>query len=561
METQVEFRGRKEERTLAQWIFNLMMRQASMYALDTPVRQSLNNLTDYFFERELRQRRENVAAFIERALAKNEEVFAREERDGDVFYVTTKRGYLVEVEPEPPLPPRHLHESPKGATPTPRRRVRRRPPMAPFWVRASVRQMQPVRPAVAEVTPPQPVISTVEEVAVAAVARKEAFVTELTLRDGTVIDFGREVEAILAEHNEVISAHLFEALERDFRLVSFGDQWYHEDQLEHLSKGRLNEIRRYIQEEEVPLTDETILGDLFFKSPRDPDYDLWAFSLNARLLRERKDFEFVGVRGANLWAVKGLPSIGTRLLKASEIGQDYSFLLEEEEAAEAPPQLEHFLTYYEYQFGVLPYDGLARAFFPSQMLEGQRTAQLRFEMPQHYEAYPVELRFPSGNRGGWLWGLEEFFHSSLVPGALIIITPTDEANVFILQYMATEAQEHPLLVYDERRRRYTFDEITFYCAVEDSFLLSEERFPRLHKSKPLPPSRRKRPADAVAHAFTLIGEEQKGQYRASLDDLLPVVNIERPFSVNYLLQVLDEVDVFDSAGEEGWYVYSPDEDS
>jgi hypothetical protein len=127
--------------------------------------------------------------------------------------------------------------------------------------------------------------------------------------------------------------------------------------------------------------------------------------------------------------------------------------------------------------------------------------------------------------------------------------------------MATEAQERSLLVYDDRRRRYTFDDITFYCAVEDSFLLNEERFPKLHKSKTLPPAKRKRAPDVVAHAFTLIGEEQEGGLRASVRDLLPVVNIERPFSADYLLQTLTEIDVFDSADEEGVYLYTPGEDS
>lgn len=558
-ETPIEFHGKKEERTLAQWIYNLMMRQGAVYALDTPIRQSLNNLTDYFHQRKLRRDREAVAQLIEAAVEKNPDIFTREERGDEVVYATTRRGRPVETVPEPPLPTRQLHKPPEGATPAPRRRTVRRPPMSPFWVRTAVRQMQPARAPTVTVTPAQVGLPTVEKVAVAAVALEAQPVALLALPDGTQLDFRQQVGETFAQHGEVVGRQLKGALERDFRVVSFGDQWYLEDQLEHFSKGRLSEVRRYIVEEETPLSDETILADLFFKNAREPDYGLWAFSLNARLVREKKEFEYVGVRGANLWAVKGLPAIGTRLIKASDIGQDYAFLLEEP-AGEPPAQVEHFLTFYEYRYGLLPYDAVARAFFPTALVEDQRSAYLTFEVPQHYEAYAVELRFPSGNRGGWLWGLEELFHSSLVPAALLIIAPTERPDVFTLQYMATDAKERRLLVYDERKDRYIFDDITFYCEVEESLLLNEEHFARLRNSKSLPPAKRRRPADVVAHAFTLLGKEKDGVYRAALAELYPAVNIERPFSVAYLQQVLAETDVFSPADEEGVFLYTPGEE-
>lgn len=556
---QLEFRGNKTERAIAEQVFGLMMLQGAMHALDAPIRQSLRNLTEYFVARKLRKDPEEVARLIAAALSKNDHVFAQEEREGEVLYTTTRRGHPVRERPARALPPRQLHPAPQGATPTPRRRAVHRPPMSPFWVRAAIRQLQPLRP---EVPPPavfEPALPTVEEVAVAAVGPKPGPVTQLTLEDGSVIDFRQEVEAIFAEKSEAVGRALKAALERDFRVISFGDAWYLEEQLEHFSKGRLNEIRRYILEEETPLSDQTILADLLFKNPRDPDYELWAFSLNARLLREKKDFEYVGVPGANLWSVKGLPTIGSRLLKATEIGQDYAFLLEEPTAGQVD-QWEHFLTFYEYQHGVLPYDGVARAFFPQPLLEEQRSAYLRLEIPQHYEAYAVELRFPSGNRGGWLWGLEDFFHNSLVPGALIILSRTEEPNVFILHYMATEEQERRLLVLDERKNRYAFDDITFYCEVEESLLLSEERFRSLRNTSPLPPAVRRRPADVLAHTFTRIGKKQDGSYVAAVEDLFAVANIERPFSMAFLRRILEETEVFFPAEEEGFYRYTPGEE-
>jgi hypothetical protein len=555
--TALEFHGSEEERHLAEEIFRLMALQGAAVALDTPIRQSLRNLADYFCRKNPQWDQEMAARRIEAALGKNSHIFAREEREGEVIYMTTRRGNPAMATPAPSLPPRVRHPAPENATATPRRRPVRRPPMSPFWVRTAVRQMEPVRASAVSAPPAEPTLPAVEEVAISAVTVREKPATEIRLPDGTVIDLALETAEIFALHGERIGRILKEALERDFRLISFGDQWYLEEAVEHLSKGRLAEVRRYIQEEGVPLSDETILGDLFFKTPRDPDYGLWAFSLNARLLREKKDFEFVGVPGANLWAVKGLPAIGTRLLKASDLGQDYAFLLEEPPVPEPPAQLEHFLTFYEYRYGVLPYDAQARAFFPPPLLEEQRSAYLTFEVPQHYEAYTVELRYPSGNRGGWLWGLEELFHSSLVPGALILIARTERPDVYTLQYIATDAQERRLLVYDERKERYVFDEITFYCEVEESLLLSEERFGRLRNSKPLSPAQRRRPADVVAHAFTLIGKEKDGQFRATLEELFPVVNIERPFSMAFLQRVLHEVDVFRPADEEGVYLYIP----
>ncbi len=554
MEPQIEFRGKKEEQHIARQVFSLMLRQGAMYELDAPIRQSLSALTDYFLEHKLlRREREEAARLIESALNKNDHVFARVEREGEVFYVTSRRGRPVAERPEPALPPRQLHPTPGGEAAVPQRQVVRRPPLSPFWVRTAIRQIQASRAQVSTALP------TAEQIAI-SVTRKEGPSTELRLEDGTVIDFRLQPEEIFAYHGQAIARVLREVLERDFRVVSFGDAWYLEEELEHFSKGRLAEVRRYILEEETPLTDLAILTDVFLKKPTDPDYEIWAFSLNARLLREKKDFEYVGVAGVNLWAVKDLPAIGSRSIKAAEVGQDYAFLLEEGEAAGRPGQLEHFLTFYEYRHGVLPYDALARAFFPPPFLEEQRSAYLRFEIPQHYEAYAVELRYPVGNRGGWLWGLEEFFHSSLVPGALLTISRTEEPNVFVLQYLATEAQERRLLTYDERRNRYTFEDTTFYCEVEESLLLSEERFPRLRNTTPLPPALRRRPADVVAHAFTLVGRKEDGGYRASLEELYPVVNIERPFSMEYLRRVLDTTDAFTPADEEGVYLYTPAEE-
>src|SRR4029079_13549319 len=87
----------------------------------------------------------------------------------------------------------------------------------------------------------------------------------------------------------------------------------------NFGKNDLRRIRDYLTEVGEPTLDTQIIADVFYHNPRQADYEPFRFALNYRLNRE-KDFEFVGVTGARLWSTKGLPVIGGKRIKGSEMG-------------------------------------------------------------------------------------------------------------------------------------------------------------------------------------------------------------------------------------------------
>jgi len=287
------------------------------------------------------------------------------------------------------------------------------------------------------------------------------------------------------------------------------------------------------------------MNDVLGRRENDPDYERLRFSLNYRMLREKKDFEFVGVPTERLWIVAGASPVSVPKRKPSELGQDYRYLEDtatqalETPLEEPPTAWEHALTYYEYENGLLPYDMLARALMPPPMLEDQRASVLRIELPTLFQSFPVELRYPTGNRGGYLVGFDAFFQESLVPGATFTIEPTDQQNVFTLRFEQTTAQEDSLLQYDERRSRFIYRPTTFYAGTSPDWLMNEARFPKLDAIKRLDEADRKKAESIVVRAFELIGEQVDGRVMALLSDLLPVVNLERPFSAGALRAILE----------------------
>jgi hypothetical protein len=84
--------------------------------------------------------------------------------------------------------------------------------------------------------------------------------------------------------------------------------------------------------------------------------------------------------------------------------------------------------------------------------------------------------------------------------------------------------------------------MTYYCATQDDFLLTEGRFPKLADVKPLDDRARRRPEQVVQATFERVGENsgsaEAPQYSASFSDLLAAANIERPISAEYLRDIL-----------------------
>ena len=346
-----------------------------------------------------------------------------------------------------------------------------------------------------------------------------------------------------------------ERLGSDPRVATFGDQWMLEDRVTRLSRGELRRLKEYIQEQERPLTDDMLVQDVFNIRPGTEDFDLMRFAVNFRLSREHREFDFVGTSGQRFWSTNSLPQIGTKRRKPNDIGTDLKYLLSEETPEpRSVESIDRVLTYYEFQHGLLPFDSDMQSLLPAQLLPDQKSAVLTFECPQSYTTYLVELRYPTPNRGGFILGLDDFFMENLVPGALISIQRTENDGHYKVEYLPSAGESMRLFEVEDRRQRYVFRPTTFACTVDVNFLLNEERFPRLNGEKPLDDKQRRRPESVISATFERVGEMHEGHgYSASFADLLAAVNIERPFSADFLRQVLDQDD-------SGAFASDPDRD-
>jgi hypothetical protein len=542
---QITFEGTETEQRIAREVWLAMRMLGVSYGLHAPIRQPLPALVAFFARQPALAGVDDPAAAIEAALTKNSAVFARQVTDdGVVVFATTKAGRAPapEVEDQQYRLKARLTEPEPVAAPPPSPPVEPAQRVAAVWLRPPVEPAQPEK-----VVPAAPAAEAVEvapaPVEAAAVAVEPPPVEPPAAEEAAPVAVPEEPVEVDAA---AVAAALRERLAADLRLISFGDEWFPDDQLMRLSRGDTKRIRDYLLERGEPLSDEELLGDVFGRRMTDRDYALVRFGLNARMSREKRDFEFVGTPQSRLWSTTGLPAIGTPKRKPAEIGQDYRFLLEEAPAVAAEPAgnaLTHSLTFYEYEYGVLPLDAQLAAFFPGPTIEEQRAAVLRFDVPQLYTGYLVELRYPTANRGGFISGLEQFYIENLVPGARITIERTDNDGRYLLKFGQTDAQERRLLHLDERRGRFVFRPVTFYCEVDEDLLLSDQKFPGLNNAKPLEERERRRPELVVRVTFERVGEQvgERGapRYYALFDDLFAAANIERPFTRSYLLAVLE----------------------
>ena len=78
---------------LADEIYSLMVAQAALFAIDTPIRQSLTNLSAFLGPRR-QSTPEAIGQLIEAALATDSR-FAREEARGEVRFITSRQGTYV----------------------------------------------------------------------------------------------------------------------------------------------------------------------------------------------------------------------------------------------------------------------------------------------------------------------------------------------------------------------------------------------------------------------------------------------------------------------------------
>lgn len=583
MSENTSFNGNPEQRALAEQVYHVMTTQARLFASDSPIRQTLANLADYFAVQK-KTDREQVARDIDAALRENDALFAREEREDDVMYITSRIGaYKPRVEDTLHMFRRRLHE-PEHPLPVDDISVvvtTTRPALTtvePVFISDYWQQQAGVTPP----TPAFPTISTpsafeedveeevelveaVEEVieapapvAAPAPAERPMINTVITLPNGLQIDLRRSVDELMAQYGTTLATQLRSSIERAIppRLVVFGNQVFPEVGGGGFGKNDLRRIRDYLLEAGEPLLDVQIMQDIFRYSQNRPDYESFRFELNYRLSRE-KDFEFVGVEGARLWTTKGMPPIGTKRLKASEMGQvmgyieegfDDSLVSQTADTIRKSGSLSLILSFFEWEYGALPFTRALAALMPTALLPDQRTTVLRFEAPQHYTSSLVELRYPTGNRGGWLQGLDGFFRDYLIPGAMITISRTENQHIFNITYEEQPEVADRLLVVDEKKNKLAFENVSYYCVVDTDMLLSQAQYGRLRNLKLFPMGERRKGDAMIEHVFETIGDpigtRSEPRYRTTLEKLLVALNVLRPASKDYLLHLLKESDRF-----------------
>ncbi len=596
----ITFAGTAEQQALAEEVFRLMVAQGQFFADDAPIRQTLGNLTNFLAHLH-QQEHAAMAAAIDAAIQENQQIFIREQGENDVIYTTSRLGMYHPREdvnthtykqrlyqPEKPLPVDDISVVISTSRPV-------LTTIEPVFISDYWQQSPAHSPAHAQIertldedgvsgAPPidMPAAATLAEAArndaaTGAVPAPPAesvnlVSTVFTLPDGTVIDLSQPIADVLRTHRHALAAALLHKIDSDplNRLARFGTLIYTGNDLPTLGKNDLRRIRDDIIEAGRPLLDLTIIDDLYH-SQRQADYEGFRFALNYRLSRE-KDFEYVGVPGANLWAAKGLPAIGTKRVKAAEMAQLTGYLpdgfddsLEDQslEAIQEQGEVSRFLTFFEWTYGVLPFDAALAALLPRPVLDDQRSAVLTFESPQHFTSYLVEVRYPTGNRGGWLQGLEEFFQEYLVAGALFTIARTDVPNVFTIQYDEAGEVSERLLTLDEKKNKFGFTEISYFCMVDETRLLAQNMYGKFRNLKALPMNDRRKGDVVLRHVFEVLGENlgtrAEPRYQIDLDTLLLAFTVLRPASRPYVLDLIErDTAVTVAEGSSNRFIYTPE---
>ncbi len=571
------FVGSQQEIELAGRVFDLMIMQGRFFSSDAPIKQTLATLAAYLVESGAYADGDEMAARIDAALKRNPQVFYREERDGEIVYTTTKKGsYRPPVRmrsgPLPIVTSRHIAAPQR---PAPAATVHKRATIIKHGASISpdlleiVRAQSPVLPPppadVRLPAPPtaEPSVARVRATAPAA-AHKPKPVPQIVTPQGLTINMSKSPAEILAKYADFFTNLVRDRLATDDRFVSFGNQWMLADQMTTIAKGELRQVREFIETSGGPEADDSLCSNIFRRDPvADPAF---RFALNYHLATEKKVFEFVGSKNQNLWWILGAqsPRIVRAPLKPAEVGQDLKYL--EDEAPVAKLQNNkwvHTLTFYEWENGILPYSPEAKLVLPPPMLKDQKIAQLRFEAPQFGVSAYVELHYPTGNRGGWIEGLGEILVVFISGARLTIARDPDKIDTFSITYDAKPAEETTVLLYDGKRQRFVFQPLPLNYRVDNAYLLERQRFAGLKDVRRLDEAARRKSDSVIIFAFEKIGakvtRDEKTVYRARIDDILPVINIEKPFSTTSLLRFFATHPHYQKdEAEEGYYFYIPD---
>jgi hypothetical protein len=607
---QIEFAGPKAKQQQAERIFNLFRARGMFMSDNAPIRIELDTLTAFIGEQDGKKPADTIAI-----LEANPDVFLIETVENRTYTPAPVAEPAegeggeepAEVEVAPPIETvtevtwvstTRVGKVPQAITPVnthtfaqrlmtpepkierPAEPVRERPRVDPSWATytipddlldteedfadedvAAAVTTEPAAAEVSEVVIEEPVAAVAEEPVVEAEVAAEQPDVEVAEPQAEAAPQAAPVAAGVVDlagfGDEAIAAAVRSELGSDARAAVFGNEWMSEDRVPRLSRGDLRRIKEYIEEQEQPLTDVTLVQDILNVRPNSADFPVLQFAMNYRLSKEHRDFEFVGTGDQRFWNISGSPQLGTTRRKPNEIGTDYRFLVEGATPVEprSVASIDHVVTFYEYALGLLPFDDELQKLLPSPLTDDQKSAVLTFEFPQTYTTYLVELRYPTPNRGGFLLGLDDFYAENLVPGAMISISATENDGHYKVEYLTGDNQTARLLELDDRRSpRYLFRPTTFSCAVDQKWMISEERFPRLGSEKPLDDRVRRRPETVVEATFERIGIQDGDNWIATFDDLLATVNIERPFSAELLTSVLEAHAGISSDGDTYTYV-------
>ncbi|MCX6014969.1 MAG: hypothetical protein NT020_05195 [Chloroflexales bacterium] len=572
MTTLPTFAGTPSERTLAEQIHEVMRMQGQFFASDAPIQQRVSHLVAFFAPRRGADEA-STNAEINAAIAANPEIFVQT-NDGDDIIITTGRAGIYHAraidskhslqarlyEPEHPLPLDDLSVVMTTTRPT-------MPKIDPiyvsdYWLSAAPTSEDGSAPhengeraitsADAVSTPDMPVAPVKKPLHM----RRDA--TRVTLPQGITVDVALPLTQIMGLHGEAIISALRSSIEKDpiKRFAVFGSHVADEHAVNSFSKNEIRQITEYIEnEQQVPVLDSDILVNVLRVNPRAADYERQRFALNYRLL---KDLEFVGVAGANMWATrKLLDKIGAnKRIKAADMaafvnhleeGFDDSLTVTPAATIQQRGTVEHKLTFFEWEYGILPFNDALAAILPSPVINRQGNAVLTFEMAQHnHYAVSVNVRFPAGTRGGWIQGFDELFREWFVPGAVITISRTNQPNLLTIGYQEVEDRVEQLLYIDDSKKKskYAFTEMRVTSTVDEDLLPTQSNVGRIRKIKFFEISERKNIHTLLENIFMGFGEEvgskQDPIYRLSFEQLFAVMSVYRTVTRKYLLHVLDE---------------------
>ena len=543
------FTGTKKFQTLAARTFDVLRGRGMFMSDDAPIRVPAEALTAFVVETQGAK-----PADVAKAIADNPDVFATESV-GDIDYVVTTRTGKAPVSNDPlsthSFAARFLAPQPKIVRPA--RPAPERVRVDPNWATYSAPEYgDEEEDAYLDLPDDDNVVVVVEPVADEVVT--EGVVTEVEVLPSEEVE---ETEAAPVEATKwtagsdfsgrddaLVATAIESRLTDDERTAWFAGKWMSEDRVARLGRNDIRRIKDYIAEQDRPLTDATIAQDILNVRANSAEFDAIQFAINYRLSREHREFDFVGTNDQRFWSTSSLPQIGTTRRKPNEIGTDYRYLVDEvptDVEQRSISSVSHVLSFYEFTLGLLPYNLEMQQLLPAQVLPDQRSTVVTFEIPQLYTTYLVEVRYPTPNRGGFMLGLDDFYAESLVPGALISVTATENDGHYTVEFLPAPSQSARLLDLDDRRSpRYHFRPTSFACEVSPEWLISEDRFPKLGAEKPLDDKVRRRPDTVVEATFQRIGIEDGDSFISTFDELLTAVNIERPCSETLLRSTLEQ---------------------